>query len=141
MESDIKYVFKRKGKTRICKKCGQVIQPGGMGGHMALAHGVRVKTVIQAPEARGPETREACETPEARGSEAREARETRDVKIQRPSDYVKKKSEVIETIEDPVIAQCEDCGKREKIERLTHIGLKKETSLLCYDCWNKRHLK
>jgi hypothetical protein len=109
---------------------------------MALAHGVRVKTVIQAPEARGSETREAREVPEARGSETREAR---DVKIQRPSDYVKKKSAVIETIENPVIAQCEDCGKREKIERLTHrisvFGLEKEKSLLCYDCWNKRHLK
>jgi hypothetical protein len=37
------------------------------------------------------------------------------------------------------MANCEDCGKREKIERLSHIGIKKENSLLCYDCWNKRH--
>lgn len=49
-----------------------------------------------------------------------------------------KKSLFLKTVLSKM-ANCEDCGKHEKIERLTHIGFKKDTSLLCYDCWNKRH--
>lgn len=55
-------------------------------------------------------------------------------------EIINTQAEVIDTVMSKM-ANCEDCGKREKIERLTHIGLKRDTSLLCYDCWNKRNLK
>lgn len=114
----------RKGKTRICKLCGKVIQPGGMGGHMALAHEVRVKTIIKAREAgevrdEAGETR--GETRETRGSDAGEARDARGFdagdagKIQRPSDYVKKKSAVVKTSIERIINSEPDLGDFERI--------------------------
>ena len=72
----------RTGKTRICEICSQVIQPGGMGGHLRLKHGIKVKTVVK---------------------QVRDVSDVSDVREQRPSDYVKKRSEVIEKRVDSVM--------------------------------------
>ncbi len=37
----------KKGLNRICRICSKPIKPRGMGGHLALAHGIREKEVIK----------------------------------------------------------------------------------------------
>lgn len=53
---------------------------------------------------------------------------------------IRTQTKIIKTVLSKV-AHCEACGKQEKIERLTHIGLKKHDSLLCYECWGKKYSK
>ena len=66
----------RKGKNRVCINCGKLIRPGGMGGHVRLAHGI---TVMNVRDIRG-------DVPA----------DVRDVRVQHPSDYVPKRA-VVET--------------------------------------------
>jgi hypothetical protein len=76
----------RTGKTRICEKCGQVIQPGGMGGHLRLAHGIKIKTVVK----------QIRQVHNEVGEVSNKVGKVREVREQRPSDYVSKHSEVAE---------------------------------------------
>jgi len=69
----------RKGKIRICEVCHRAINPGGMGGHLRLAHGISLKTVVE-------------HVPDKSASASQKVVS----KIQRPSDYVGKKSVVVE---------------------------------------------
>jgi Zn finger protein HypA/HybF involved in hydrogenase expression len=87
----------RTGKTRICEICGQVIQPGGMGGHVRLKHGIIVKTVVkQVREVSREVSGDVRGVREVSG----QVRDVSDVREQRPSDYVKKRSEVTEVRKD-----------------------------------------
>ena len=90
----------RKGKNRVCSICGKIIHPGGMGGHIQLAHGIiYIRVCEKSGEARG-ETR--GETLETRG-ETRETLNVRGVSehVKRPSDNVKKSNEMVETCIEP----------------------------------------
>ena len=90
----------RIGKTKICEICGKVIQPGGMGGHLRLKHGIKVKTVVkQVREVSREVSGDVRDVREVSG----QVRDVSDVREQRPSDYLKKRSEVVEKRIEPVI--------------------------------------
>lgn len=93
----------RAGKTRICEVCGQVIQPGGMGGHLRLKHGIKVKTVVKQVREVSREVSGPVRGVREVSGQVRDIRDVSDVREQRPSDYVKKRSEVIEKRVDPVM--------------------------------------
>lgn len=137
-EEEYKEEITRFAKSDPCPYCGKTFKPRGLGTHIREAHGMKIKTVVRTVVKDSSTVVKDYSTVVPDSSTTVNDYST---VVQRPSDYVKKRSKVIKTIEDPVIARCEDCGKRDKVERLTHIGLKKETSLLCYDCWNKRYLR
>lgn len=69
---------------------------------------------------------------------AKKFRRKRKRLVKSQSKLIKEQSQIIEGVLSKM-ANCEDCGKRDEIGRLTHIGIVKETSLLCYDCWKKKH--
>jgi hypothetical protein len=102
----------RKGKNRICPECGKVCRPGGIGGHMRLKHGIKMKTVVKHVGDIRDDTR--VDIRDARG-DIRDARDVSDVRVQRPSDYLRKSDEVIEELVEPAvkpkIEKCEYCGQ------------------------------
>jgi len=76
----------RKGKNRVCSICGKLIRPGGIGGHMRLKHGIKVKTIVNhVSDIRGGAQSDILDMREVPGSK------------QRPSDYVKKSIDLVET--------------------------------------------
>jgi len=93
----------RIGKTKICEICGKVIQPGGMGGHLRLKHGIKVKTVVKQVREVSREVSGDVRGVREVSGQVRDVSDVRDVREQRPSDYVKKRSEVIEKRVDPVM--------------------------------------
>ncbi len=116
----------RKGKTRICEKCGQVIQPGGMGGHLRLKHGIKVKTVVkQVREV----SREVSGDVRGVSEVSGQVRDVSDVREQRPSDYRKKSIEVIDTREK--IKCWGSCGNWFFPEQFVH------GTEICIPCYEK----
>jgi hypothetical protein len=102
----------RIGKTKICEICGKVIQPGGMGGHLRLKHGIKVKTVVkQVREVSREVFGDVRDVREVSG----QVRDVSDVREQRPSDYVKRRSEVVEKRIEPVIVTPVDLRDFERI--------------------------
>ncbi|MDP3003627.1 MAG: hypothetical protein Q8N38_10925 [Bacteroidales bacterium] len=84
----------RKGKNRVCSICGKLIRPGGMGGHVRLAHGITV-IVKHVRDIRG-------DVPaDVRDMRGDVPADVRDVRVQRPSDNVKKSNEMVETCIEP----------------------------------------
>jgi len=74
----------RKGKNRVCNICSKLIQPRGMGGHMRLAHGITVKTIVKnMRDVRGDVPGDVCDI--------------RDLYLQRPNNDLKKSVETVET--------------------------------------------
>lgn len=78
----------RKGKNRVCNICSKLIQPRGMGGHMRLAHGITVKTIVKnMRDVRGDVPGDVCDI--------------RDLYLQRPNNDLKKSVETVETNIEP----------------------------------------
>lgn len=78
----------RKGKNRVCNICSKLIQPRGMGGHMRLAHGITVKTIVKnMRNIRGDVPGDVCDI--------------RDLYLQRPNNDLKKSVETVETNIEP----------------------------------------
>jgi|SRR5450830_895347 len=89
----------RKGKIRICDVCGKKIQPGGMGGHLRLAHGLVVTNIVTPiPQVTGDIPWQVSDHIPQVSDHIPQVSET----IQRPSDYVKKRSAVVEVRKDPI---------------------------------------
>jgi len=80
----------RKGKNRVCSICGKLIRPGGMDGHVRLAHGITEKIIVKHVR-------------DIRADVPVGVRDVCDVRIQRPSDYVLKR-DVVETRIEPAPA-------------------------------------
>lgn len=91
----------RKGKNRVCSICDKLIRPGGMGGHVRLAHGIKVKTIVKyVRDVRGDVPGGVGDVP----GDMHDVRDVRDVRhVQRPSDYVPKRV-VVETQIEPAPA-------------------------------------
>lgn len=78
----------RKGKNRVCSICAKLIRPGGMGGHVRLAHGTTVKTIVKnVRDVRGDVPGDVCDI--------------RDLCPQRPNNNLKKSVEKVETNIEP----------------------------------------
>ena len=78
----------RKGKNRVCNICSKLIQPRGMGGHMRLAHGITIKTIVKnMRDIRGDVPGDVCDI--------------RDLYLQRPNNDLKKSVETVETNIEP----------------------------------------
>lgn len=75
----------RKGKNRVCSVCSKLIRPRGMGGHMRLAHGITVKTIVKHVH-------------DVRGDVPGDVR---DLRVQSQNDYLKKSVEMVKTSIEP----------------------------------------
>lgn len=80
----------REGKNKICTICGKTCRPGGIGAHMRLKHGIKVKTIVKHISGH------ISDASDLSG-------DVSDIRVQRPGDYVKKRSEVVETRIEPAI--------------------------------------
>lgn len=84
----------------VCKICGHKCKPRGLGAHMRLKHGIKVETVVKHISESSGDISEAIS------------------RSQRPSDYIKKKSQVVETRVEQIFRgpdelgrmMCKNCG-------------------------------
>ena len=72
----------RKGRNRVCSVCSKLIRPRGMGGHMRLAHGITVKTIVKHVH-------------DVRSDVPG------DLRVQSQNDYLKKSVEIVKTSIEP----------------------------------------
>jgi hypothetical protein len=123
-----------------------------MGGHMQLAHGVIIKTVVR--ETRGGDTRETRDARvETCGETRGETSETRETceRIQRPGDFVKRNSEIVkikatpisyQAVEKDIYCFCDICCKELKLskEHFSRAPNLDAIHIVCNDCL-KRYKK
>jgi len=103
--------MRRIGKNRKCEKCGKVVKPGGIGSHMRLAHGIKVKIVVNHLSEDSSHSSEDSSHLSGNSSHLSHSSHLSE-RVQRPSDYVKKKSEVvIETKDSPAIQSPDEWGR------------------------------
>jgi len=90
-----------------CPYCGKICKPRGLGPHLRLKHGIKVKIVAKRLSHLGGDSSHL-------GGDSSHLSHSSE-RIQRPGDYVKKKNEVIETIIETVIHPNPDLGDFERV--------------------------
>jgi hypothetical protein len=93
----------RFAKSNPCPYCGRTFKPRGLGTHIREAHGIKIKTVVTVV----PDSRRTIVTDSSTvvpdSSTVVTDKSTVVTTVQRPSDYVKKRSEVVETKIEPAV--------------------------------------
>ena len=116
----------------VCTICGHVCKPRGLGAHMRLKHGIKVKTVVK-------HISDSSDSSDLGG------------RVQRPSDWKNKKERVvasrIDKADPPLTPEldyvgkykCKDCGKYYSLDEYSGRDLVGVhligRCLSCYDKW------
>jgi len=87
------------GNNKVCPVCGKICRPRGIGAHMRLQHGVKLKTLISdSSDSSG----HISELSDHISDSSGHISELSDLRVQRPSDFVKKHDKIVETRTEPV---------------------------------------
>jgi len=145
--------MRRIGKDKKCEKCGKIVKPGGIGSHMRLAHGIKVKTVVNhlsedSGHSSGNLSHSSGNLSHLTDNLSHSSHSSHSSeRIQRPSDYVRKRTEkVVEIRTEPFNLiplenyKCKDCGKWYKIDEYQLKSSEGTASVqYCWACYVKRN--
>lgn len=110
----------RKGKNRVCSICGKLIRPGGMGGHVRLAHEITV-IVKHVRDIRGEVPGDVHDVPG----------EVRDIRGDVPGELTVP-SVIIQNVSNVVSRDLSECVRPDKKHSYTEMDIKIFFSKLIY---------
>ena len=87
------------GNNKVCPVCGKICRPRGIGAHMRLQHGVKLKTLISDSSDSSDHINDSSDHI---SDSSGHISELSDLRVQRPSDFVKKHDKIVETRTEPV---------------------------------------